>query len=208
MTYGVHCCWTYVVCDFTIWRHIQVCTLRFWRSFFDTTCIFRDAGEAVEQGSSEKVGGQWKLIKNKNIITNYICFCSPAILPSKIITEILENHSEFLGARIAAKNMFQVDLDKLWITYDAVMKRHIRTRCPLLKGQRCNAPAMPLFFGVPVHIILHALSVLVVALCVTAMNINYQRSPNTEQFITAKISGNALKQGSGNRGPSVQRQPS
>jgi len=28
------------------------------------------------------------------------------------------------------------------------------------------------------------------------MNINYQRSPKTEQFMTAKISGNALKQGS------------
>jgi len=27
------------------------------------------------------------------------------------------------------------------------------------------------------------------------MNINYQRSPKTEQFMTAKISGNALKQG-------------
>jgi len=32
--------------------------------------------------------------------------------------------------------------------------------------------------------------------CVTVMNINYQRSPETEQFMTAKISGNALKQGS------------
>ena len=31
--------------------------------------------------------------------------------------------------------------------------------------------------------------------CVTAMNINYQRYPKTEQFMTAKISGNALKQG-------------
>jgi len=28
------------------------------------------------------------------------------------------------------------------------------------------------------------------------MNINYQQSPKTEQFMTAKISGNALKQGS------------
>jgi len=28
------------------------------------------------------------------------------------------------------------------------------------------------------------------------MDINYQRSPKTEQYITAKISGNALKQGS------------
>jgi len=29
------------------------------------------------------------------------------------------------------------------------------------------------------------------------MNINYQRYPKTEQFTTTKISGNALKQGSG-----------
>jgi len=28
------------------------------------------------------------------------------------------------------------------------------------------------------------------------MNINYQRFPETEQFMTARISGNALKQGS------------
>jgi len=38
------------------------------------------------------------------------------------------------------------------------------------------------------------------------MNINYQRSPKTEQFISAKISGNALKQGSGTH--SVLRQHS
>jgi len=42
--------------------------------------------------------------------------------------------------------------------------------------------------------------------CVTAMNINDQRSPKTEQFMTAKISGNALKQGS--RTHSVLRQRS
>jgi len=42
--------------------------------------------------------------------------------------------------------------------------------------------------------------------CVTVMNINYQRSPETEQFITAKISGNTLKQGSRTR--SVLRQRS
>jgi len=35
--------------------------------------------------------------------------------------------------------------------------------------------------------------------CVTVMNINQQRSPKTEQFTTAKISGNALKQGSTTR---------
>jgi len=43
--------------------------------------------------------------------------------------------------------------------------------------------------------------------CVTGKNINYQRYPKTEQLITAKISGNALKQGS-SRTHSVLRQHS
>jgi len=51
-----------------------------------------------------------------------------------------------------------------------------------------NTPAMPPSSGVPVHIILHAQFV-------TVTNINYQRYPKTEQLITTKISGNALKQG-------------
>jgi len=42
--------------------------------------------------------------------------------------------------------------------------------------------------------------------CVTVMNINYQRSPKTEQFMTAKVSGNASKHGS--RTHSVLRQRS
>jgi len=58
------------------------------------------------------------------------------------------------------------------------------------------------------HIILHALVFLVVAQCVTVMNINHQRSKGrrpeqntafnakTELFATVKICGNALKQGS------------
>jgi len=41
-------------------------------------------------------------------------------------------------------------------------KRQLRPVAPLLKGQRGNALAMPPFSGVPVHIILHALSLLVV----------------------------------------------
>jgi len=42
--------------------------------------------------------------------------------------------------------------------------------------------------------------------CVAVMNINYQRYPQTEQFTTAKICGNALKQG--NRTHAVLRQRS
>jgi len=79
---------------------------------------------------------------------------------------------------------------------------------PLLKGQRRKCPRHGSILGVPVPIILHALSLLVVVgyKCVTVMNINYQRSPKTEQFTTAKVSGNALKHGS--RTHSVLRQRS
>jgi len=51
-----------------------------------------------------------KTYKTQKIIANYACFCSAAMLTSRIITEIIENHSEFSGARIAAINLFQVDL--------------------------------------------------------------------------------------------------
>jgi len=60
-----------------------------------------------------------------------------------------------------------------------------------------NVAAMPPSSVVPVHIILHALFTRCCKLqFVTVMNINYQRYPKTEQFITPKISDNALKQGS------------
>jgi len=70
-----------------------------------------------------------------------------------------------------------------------------------------NAPAMPPSSGVPVPMILHAHFTRCCRLqFVTVININYQRYPKTEQSITTKISGNALKQGS--RTHSVLRQGS
>jgi len=33
----------------------------------------------------------------KKIVTNYVCFCSSTMLTSKIITEMIENHSELSG---------------------------------------------------------------------------------------------------------------
>ena len=63
------------------------------------------------------------------------------------------------------------------------------------KGRGGKVTAMPPFSCASVHIILHALSTRCCSMqCVSAMNINYQRSHKTEQFMTAKISGNALKQ--------------
>jgi len=31
----------------------------------------------------------------KKFVTNYVCFCSPTMLTSKMITEMMENHSGF-----------------------------------------------------------------------------------------------------------------
>jgi len=72
-------------------------------------------------------------------------------------------HSEFSGCSNSCINLLQVDLDKpwnyLWYCYE-------KTPPPPLpafwKGRGGNGPAMPPFCGVPVHIILHALSLLVV----------------------------------------------
>jgi len=55
------------------------------------------------QGSRRtcRAGGAVKELKAmetyKRIATDYICFCSSTLLTSKIITEIIENHSEFSG---------------------------------------------------------------------------------------------------------------
>ena len=54
---------------------------------------------------------------------------------------------------------------------------------------------MPPSSGVPVHIILHLFTSCCRLQFVTVMNMNYQQHPMTEQFVTAKIPGNAIKQG-------------
>jgi len=59
---------------------------------------FRDTGAVVGQEGQLKCCGQWKLIKNKKIVTSYACFCLTTMLASKIIKENIEN-------------LFQFDLD-------------------------------------------------------------------------------------------------
>jgi len=79
---------------------------------------------------------------------------------------------------------------------------------PLLKGQRDKCPGHASIFRRPYAY--YSTRTLISDCCrlqfVTVMNINYMRYPKTEHFITAKISGNALKQGS--RTHSVLRQRS
>ena len=36
-------------------------------------------------------------VQKKKIVTNYVCFCSPTMLTSKILTKFTENHSAFSG---------------------------------------------------------------------------------------------------------------
>ena len=77
----------------------------------------------------------------------------------------------------------------------APMKRNLHPVAHLLKEQRGNAPAMPIFSGVPVHVILHALFTRCCKLqCATIMNINDQRSPDTKQFITGGRTHPVLRQ--------------
>ena len=64
--------------------------------FFDTTCVFSDAGEAVGRGAVKQFRAM-ETCKKQKIVTYYVCFCSSMILTSKIITEIILNHSEFCG---------------------------------------------------------------------------------------------------------------
>ena len=68
--------------------------------FVDTTCIFNDAGGAVRAvgGAVKQFRAMETYKKNKKIIAYHACFCSSAMLTSKIIiTEIIENHSDISG---------------------------------------------------------------------------------------------------------------
>ena len=85
------------------------------------------------------------------------------------------------------------------------MKRHLRPVSPLLKGQRGKWPRHASILWRPGAYCSIRTLFNRCRLRVTVMN-NYQRSPATEQLVTAKISRNALKQGS--RTHSVLRQPS
>jgi len=50
--------------------------------FVDKNCIFRDAGAAAGQGSSKNVEGNGN-IKNKIIVSNFVCFCSSTLFDLK-----------------------------------------------------------------------------------------------------------------------------
>ena len=90
--------------------------------FGDTTWIFSGAGADVGRGTVKHFRAM-ETMKNKQIVTNNVCFCSSTMLTSKIITEIIENHSEISGCSKKLQWLcFNSILVNYEITYDTVMK--------------------------------------------------------------------------------------
>ena len=89
-----------------------------------------------------------------------------------------------------------------------MMTRYLRGRCPSFERaeEKCPCHASNLPRPCTYYFTRTPFTRCCRLQCVTAMNMNCQRSPKTEQFVIAKVSGNALKQGS--RTHSVLRQRS
>ena len=131
------------------------------------------------------------------------------MLTAEIITGIIENHSEVSGCPnncnklISSPSCLTMKLPMilLWKGTSAPV-------APLLKGQRRKCSRHASILQRPcAYYSTRTLFSRCRLQCLTVMNINYQRSPETEQFITAKISGNALKQGSTRHSVLRQRSP-
>ena len=91
-----------------------------------------------------------------------------------------------------------------------LMKSHLRPRCPLYERTEGKCPRHASILRRPCAY--YSTRTLFTRCCklqsVTVMNINYyQRYPQTEQFMTAKICGNALEQGSRTHSVLRQRSP-
>jgi len=77
--------------------------------------------------------------KEQKIVSSHACFCSATMLTSNIIPEIIEIILKFLGAWIAAINLF--DLIKHEITCDTFIKSTSTPIAPLMKGQAPMPPS-------------------------------------------------------------------
>ena len=140
----------YVIFTFANQRFCEVC----WRNMNIQGC--QSSGR---QGEQQNSGGQWKLIKNKNLL--------PLMFVSVHQQCWLKNNNRDYGKSFW---IFWVPEKLQWIcfksilinheiTNDPVMKRHLRPRCSHLKGQKAMPPPClhPPSSGVPVHIYTHSL---------------------------------------------------
>jgi len=76
-----------------------------------------------------------KTLNNKKIVSNNACFCSVALLTSKFIIEIIENHSKVSGCAKSCNmnKCIKLILINHEITYDTFLKRHLHPVALLTK---------------------------------------------------------------------------
>jgi len=113
-----------------------------------STWITRGRWNNGRAGGSKRVESNGNK-KNKKNSNNYAYFCSATLLTSKIITEIIENHYQFSGWRVAAIKLFHVDLDKPWNYLRCCHKK--APPLPLLPFERAwgQCPPSPASLEVP-----------------------------------------------------------
>ena len=101
----------------------------------------RNSGKG--RGAVKKLSAVETYKKQTNLY-HYACLCSTTIMTSKIITEIIDNLLNFIVVRIAAKNLFRVDLDKpcAVINHVTVMKKEPPSPFPPFERSGDNAPAI------------------------------------------------------------------
>lgn len=101
------------------------------------------AGTAVRAGGAVKKLSAVETYKKQTNLCHYACLCSK-IMTSKIITEIIGNLLNFIVVRIAAKNLFRVDLDnpRAVINHVTVMKKEPPSPFPPFERSGDNAPAI------------------------------------------------------------------
>jgi len=79
--------------------------------------------------------------KKQKIVTNYVCFCSATMLTSRLITEIIENHSEVSGcANSCNKFVSKSILINHEITSDTLWKGTSSSSLPPWKGHGGQCP--------------------------------------------------------------------
>ena len=85
------------------------------------------------------------IAKTKEMVTNYACFCSAAMLTSKIITEYLENHSDFSVYGNRCYKFFVVDPDNpLKLQRILLWKGTSAPVAPFWKRRRATPPSCPI----------------------------------------------------------------
>jgi len=100
-----------------LWRH-NMRSFTFANQRFGEVCWHNTHIQGRRSsGSNKRVEGNGNLQKTKKIVTNYVCFCSSTMSTSQIITEIIENLSDFYGRPIDAINCFKSILINHEITY-------------------------------------------------------------------------------------------